>query len=181
MVSPRLRGRLIAYPEEDVATKLSMTRTPKEKLTPLVHTAQNRCFGCGEANPVGLHLDFLMTEGRTVLCDHTVGDLYEGPKGYVHGGLIATLLDETMSKALRAHGIVAMTRHMGVDYLRPVPSTAPIRMEGALLRSEGRKHWVEARIVDGNDTVLAHSKGLFVEVQPRREPFPIKGESSPHG
>lgn len=158
-----------------------MTRSPNEKLTPLLHTAQNRCFGCGDANPVGLHLDFLMAEDRSVVCEHTVGDLYEGPKGYVHGGLIATLLDETMSKALRAHGIVAMTRHMSVDYLRPVPSTEPIRMEGALQRSDGRKHWVEARIVNGSDTVLAHSKGLFVEVLPRREPFPIKGESSPHG
>ena len=158
-----------------------MTRPPDEKLTPLVHTAQNRCFGCGEANPVGLHLDFLTTGDRTVICEHTVGDLYEGPKGYVHGGLIATLLDETMSKALRAHGIVAMTRHMSVDYLRPVPSTSPIRMEGSLQRSDGRKHWVQARIVNGSDIVLAHSTGLFVEVLPRREPFPVKGESSPHG
>lgn len=158
-----------------------MTRSPNEKLTPLAHTAQNRCFGCGPDNPVGLHLEFMLAEDRTVVCQHTVGDLYEGPKGFVHGGMIATLLDETMSKALRAHGIVAMTRHMSVDYLRPVPSTAPIRMEGTLQRSEGRKHWAEARILDGADTVLAYSKGLFVEVLPRREPLPVKGESSPHG
>lgn len=156
-------------------------RTKDEKLTPLAHTAQNRCFGCGEANPVGLHLNFMLAEDRTVVCEHTVGDLYEGPKGYVHGGMIATLLDETMSKAVRAHGLVAMTRHLSVDYLRPVPSTTPIRLEGVLARSEGRKHWVEARLLDEADTVLAHAKGLFVEVLPRREKMQIKGESNPHG
>lgn len=156
-------------------------RTKDEKLTPLAHTAQNRCFGCSEANPVGLHLNFMLAEDRTVVCEHTVGDLYEGPKGYVHGGMIATLLDETMSKAVRAHGLVAMTRHLSVDYLRPVPSTTPIRLEGVLARSEGRKHWVEARLLDEADTVLAHAKGLFVEVLPRREKMQIKGESNPHG
>lgn len=156
-------------------------RTKDEKLTPLAHTAQNRCFGCGEANPVGLHLNFMLAEDRTVVCEHTVGDLYEGPKGYVHGGMIATLLDETMSKAVRAHGLVAMTRHLSVDYLRPVPSTTPIRLEGVLARSEGRKHWVEARLLDEADMVLAHAKGLFVEVLPRREKMQIKGESNPHG
>ncbi|MFP5235424.1 MAG: PaaI family thioesterase [Acidobacteriota bacterium] len=158
-----------------------MTQMGEEKLRPLAHNAQNRCFGCGDANPVGLHLEFMLAESGAVVCNHTVGDLYEGPKGYVHGGLIATLLDETMSKAMRSHGLVAMTRHMSVDYLRPVPSTAPIRLEGALVRSEGRKHWAEARILDASATVLAHAKGLFVEVQPRREkPLPT-GESNPHG
>lgn len=156
-------------------------RPTNEKLTPLEHKAQNRCFGCGDANPVGLHLEFMLTENGTVVCNHTVGDLYEGPQGYVHGGLIATLLDETMSKVMRSHGFVAMTRHMSVDYLRPVPSTAPIRLEGTLVRSEGRKHWAEARILDENEIVLAHAKGLFVEVLPRREkPLP-KAEPNPHG
>ena len=35
-----------------------------EKLTPLAHTAHNRCFGCGPANPAGLHLEFLLAEDR---------------------------------------------------------------------------------------------------------------------
>ena len=157
------------------------TRPKDEHLTPLLHTAQNRCFGCGDANPIGLHLSFMLADDGTVVCMHKVGDLYEGPQGYVHGGMIATLLDETMSKALRAHGLVAMTRHMSVDYLRPVPSAAPIRLEGVLVRSDGRKHWAAARIFDDAGTLLAHAKGLFVEVRPRREKLSIKGESSPHG
>ena len=85
-----------------------------ENLTAMSHNAQNRCFGCGQANPVGLHLEFFMAEDGSVVCPGAVTDAYEGPKGYLHGGIIATLLDETMSKAVRARGFTAMTRHMEV-------------------------------------------------------------------
>ncbi len=141
-----------------------------ENLRPMDHTAQNRCFGCGQANPVGLHLEFLLAEDNSVVCLATIPDLYEGPRGYLHGGIIATLLDETMSKSLRARGVVAMTRHMEVEYLRPVPSRAPIRLEGHVSHNEGRKHWTQARIVDASGAELAKSKGLFVEVNPRHLP-----------
>ncbi len=139
----------------------------QEHLRPMDHTAQNRCFGCGEANAVGLHLEFFLAEDDSVVCFATIPDTYEGPRGFLHGGIIATLLDETMSKSVRARGVVAMTRHMEVDYLRPVPSHAPIRLEGHLSHNEGRKHWVQARIVDAKGNELARSKGLFVEVNPR--------------
>lgn len=138
-----------------------------EKLKPLAHAAQNRCFGCGPANPGGLHLDFLLAADGTVICPATIPTAFEGHPGYLHGGIIATLLDETMSKAVRARGLTAMTRHLEVDYRRPVPSGAPIRMEGRVVRGEGRKHWAEAWILDAEGAGLAHGKGLFIEVRPR--------------
>lgn len=133
-------------------------------LRPLLHRAQNRCFGCGPANSGGLQLDFFLAADRSVVCMPTVTSTFEGHVGLLHGGVIATLLDETMSKAVRARGFVAMTRHMEVDYLRPVPSLAPLRIEGRVTHSEGRKHWSEARIFDAHGKLLAQSKGLFVEV-----------------
>jgi uncharacterized protein (TIGR00369 family) len=143
--------------------------------------AQNRCFGCGVANPHGLHLEFYLTQELHAVCMATVGDSFEGPKGYVHGGIIATLLDETMSKAVRARGLVAMTRHMEVDYQRPVPSTEEIRLEGRVTRNEGRKHWTEASILNGEGKVLAHGKALFIEVKPAPDPDPVKDGPTPHG
>ncbi len=77
-----------------------------------------------------------------------------------------------MSKAVRARGLTAMTRHLEVDYKRPVPSAVPIRMEGRVDRSEGRKHWVEAWIFDENNVMLAQGKGLFVEVRPTKTDSP---------
>ncbi len=151
-----------------------------EHLTPLAHAAPNRCFGCGLDNPTGLRLDFLLADDGTVVCMAQIPDTFEGPRGYVHGGIIATLLDEIMSKAVRSHKIVGMTRHMEVDYKRPVPSCAPIRLEGRVLRSEGRKHWVEATIINAHGTELAHGKALFIEVRPRHEHVVLTGEPTPH-
>jgi len=72
-----------------------------------------------------------------------------------------------MSKAVRALGLRSMTRHMEVDYLLPVPSVKPIRLQGRLIRSEGRKHWVEATLLDAEANILARGKGLFIEVKER--------------
>jgi len=131
----------------------------------MAHSAQNRCFGCGPANPSGLHLEFLLAPDGSVVSMATVTDAFEGPQGYVHGGVIATLLDETMSKAVRARGLTAMTRHMEIDYKRPVPSGVPVRLEGSVVRSEGRKHWTEAAVLNADGTPLAQGKGLFIEVR----------------
>lgn len=138
-----------------------------DNLTPLAHAAQNRCFGCGEANHAGLQLEFLQAPDETVVCPTTVANTFEGHPGYLHGGIIATLLDETMSKAVRAKGLTAMTRHLEIDYRLPVPSSAPIRMEGRMVRSEERKHWAEAHILSDDGRVLARGKGLFIEVKPK--------------
>ena len=130
----------------------------------MVHAAGNRCFGCGPANATGLHLKFLLAEDKSVVCLTTVPEAFEGHPGYLHGGIIATLLDEIMSKSVRARGFTSMTRHMQIDYRRPVPSCAPIRLEGRVVRSEGRKHWAEARILNAQGSVLAEGKGLFIDV-----------------
>ena len=132
--------------------------------TLLTHSAQNNCFGCGQSNPVGLHLRFSQTADHTVFCEVEITHNYEGPPGYLHGGIIATLLDEAMSKANRARGVTAMTRQMQVEYLRPVPSNAPIRIEGRVTRSEGRKHWTEAFIQSAEGSILAHASGLFIAI-----------------
>jgi hypothetical protein len=40
-------------------------------------------------------------------------------------------------------------------------------MEGHVTRSEGRKHWTEARILNAKGALLAHATGLFIEVHAR--------------
>ena len=136
-------------------------------LFPMLYKAQNTCFGCGPANPTGLHLKFFVHADGSVVCPVTVPERFEGLVGYLHGGVIATLLDEIMSKAVRARGLSGMTRHMEIEYLRPVPSKTPLRLEADLTHSEGRKHWVQGRVLNERGTVLARGKGLWVEVRSR--------------
>jgi acyl-coenzyme A thioesterase PaaI-like protein len=65
-----------------------------------------------------------------------------------------------------------MTRNMEVDYLRPVPSGAPIRLEGRVTESHGRKHWAASRILNSDGIELAKGKGLFIEVHTRKPAKP---------
>ncbi len=135
-------------------------------LTPLPRTAENRCFGCGPANPHGLHLEFYLSTDGTVVSMPTLPDSFEGPPGHLHGGIIATLLDEAMSKSLRTHGLLAMTRHMEINYLRPVPTMKPLRIEARRTHYEGKKQYVQAHILSTDGETLATAKGLFIEVKP---------------
>ena len=136
------------------------------KLEPLSHGALNRCFGCGQQNPSGLRLKFFVDEQRTIVCRVRLAKRFEGPPGHAHGGIIATLLDEAMSKANRQFGVLAMTRQMEVEYLKPVPLGVRLLLAGRHSGSLGRKHRCEAEIQNEDGAVLARAKGLFVEVKP---------------
>ncbi|MGH9559952.1 MAG: PaaI family thioesterase [Terracidiphilus sp.] len=136
-------------------------------LKPLAHSSQNQCFGCGPANPTGLRLEFLVAEDGAVVSLPEIPISFEGHPGFLHGGVIATLLDEAMSKAVRALGYPSVTAKLEVDFRRPVPSGVRLRIEGCVVSSEGRKHWTEAVIADANQNILANGKGLFVEIAPR--------------
>jgi uncharacterized protein (TIGR00369 family) len=126
----------------------------------LVH----HCFGCSQENRTGLHLRFQETEDGGVASEFRVARRFEGPPGHVHGGIIATILDEAMGKVNRRKSIVALTRHMSIDYLRPVPLATKLRALGWPVKEEGRKHFHagEIRTLDG--TVLARAKGVFIAV-----------------
>lgn len=142
-------------------------RQQKHKLEPLSHGALNRCFGCGQANRSGLRLKFFVDEEHTIVCRVRLAQRFEGPPGHAHGGIIATLLDEAMSKANRQFGVLAMTRQMEVEYLKPVPLGAPLLLTGRHAEASGIKHFCEARIENAEGVVLASAKALFIAVDPR--------------
>lgn len=132
--------------------------------TPLAHGVQNDCFGCGEENAAGLRLRFFVNEEERVLCHAHLPARFQGPPGHAHGGVIATLLDEAMSKANRRRGIIAMTRHMAIDYRRPVPLESDLVLEGWSESDTGRKHRCSAEVRGADGTILASATGIFVEV-----------------
>ena len=123
------------------------------------------CFGCGPGNPHGLHLRFTLDPlSDSVTAPVQLTELHQGAPGYIHGGLIATILDEAMSKLNRPLGLLAMTRHIEVDYLRPAPIGQPLTLTGRHLRREGRKLFHAAELHDSSGTLLARSTSLWIVV-----------------
>lgn len=137
-------------------------------VTGTIDERANHCFGCGPANPQGLHLVFTTDasnpEAITATAHINLTRLHEGPPGYIHGGIVAALLDEAMSKLNRPLNVLAMTRHMEVDYLRPAPLHQPLLLTSRHLRRQGRKIFHQAEIQSPDGTVLASGKGLFIVV-----------------
>lgn len=146
------------------------------KLERLSHGALNRCFGCGERNKTGLRLRFYVDEEHVIVCRVRLARRFEGPPGHAHGGVIATLLDEAMSKANRQFGVLAMTRQMEVEYLKPVPLGVRLLLTGRHAGAEGRKHSCEAELTNEKGEVLARGKALFIEVDRRMLPKNLRSQ-----
>lgn len=140
------------------------SQRPAPTLTPLAHGALNHCFGCGLSNSSGLRLRFFTDPDSNIVCHLRLAKRFAGPPGHAHGGIIATLLDEAMSKANRARGILAMTRQMEVHYLRPVPLSASLTLTAQHLDTHGRAHHCEARLADASGQILASAHALFIAV-----------------
>jgi uncharacterized protein (TIGR00369 family) len=147
------------------------THTPDHTLD----EQSNHCFACGPANPQGLHLHFTYatdpaTSHPTATATINLTRLHEGPPGHVHGGILATLFDEAMSKLNRPLATLAMTRHMEVDYLRPAPLLHDLILTSTHLRREGRKLFHTAQLRTPEGTLLAIAKGLFIAIEPSHLP-----------
>jgi uncharacterized protein (TIGR00369 family) len=143
-----------------------MNESPTTREKPLAHGTLNGCFGCGDDNDAGLHLQFFVDDEQRILCRVRLARQFQGPPGHAHGGIIATLLDEAMSKANRHRNITAMTRHMSIDYLRPVPLESDLVLEGWSESDldSGRKHRCSAALRNTYGTVLATATGIFIEI-----------------
>ncbi len=137
-------------------------------LTPLLFDDQHNCFGCGAHNRIGMRLRFFVDAEGGVLSTLRLPKRFQGPHGFVHGGVIAAILDEAMSKAIHAsaHGakIMALTRSMETDYLRPTPLGATLTLRGQQDRVEGRKHFCSATVSDAEGHTLARGKALFIAI-----------------
>ena len=125
----------------------------------------NHCFGCGAANPAGMKLTFeLDFDSRRTRGSFTIGPNFAGGGGFVHGGIIAVILDEAMGKLSKLVAESAVTAEMNVDYRKPIPLGKPILVEGWQEEEKGRNRFRVAEIRDPQGNLLARGKARFVVV-----------------
>lgn len=77
------------------------------------------CFGCGKENEAGLQLEFEMRSDGKLRTRFTPRPIHVGWEGVLHGGLMATLLDEVMLAYLYHHGVDAVTAELSVRFRQP--------------------------------------------------------------
>jgi len=124
----------------------------------------------GPGNPVAPPMEAFSTPDGRATGRVTLGKPHEGPPGLVHGGVVATLLDHVLARAVRAAGRGGLTATLTVTYRRPVQLGVPLVAIAEIGTTEGRRTTATARLVadDAPGSTLAEAEGLFVALRPER-------------
>lgn len=88
--------------------------------------------------------------------------VHEGPAGWMHGGLIAMLLDEFLGLAQGELGPnPGNTGTLSIRYVAPTPLDVPLRLIARSARQEGRKRFLTGEIW-ANDVQTATAEAIFI-------------------
>ena len=123
------------------------------------------CFACGMENPIGLKL-VMYADPQTgqVVCDYNVPKIYEGYPGVVHGGIVAALLDEVISRVYMVgdHNRFMYTAKLTSRFRKHVPVEQPLHMVGSFIKDRGRTAEAEAKIFGPDGELLAEGEALLI-------------------
>lgn len=123
------------------------------------------CFVCGQANPLGLNLAF-STDGREVTGRFTPRPEHAGFQNTLHGGLIATVLDEVMVWACGVGaGRLAYCAELNVRFQLPARPGLELVVSGALANNRrNRLFEAKAELRDPDGRLLASATGKYLPV-----------------
>ena len=131
---------------------------------PLPHT--RGCFVCGLHNPFGLKLSF-EADGAIVTARYVPRPEHSGFQNTIHGGIIATVLDEIM---VWACGIqtqrFAYCAELTVRYANPVrPGEDLLLVAGPIVNRKNRLFEASGELRDSSDAVLASATGKYIPIK----------------
>jgi len=123
------------------------------------------CFVCGKKNLAGLKLEFHENQQNGEVEAEIVFPAHlQGWQDTVHGGLLATVLDETMIKAAAAAGSKCVTAEITVKYKKPAFTGKTYQAHGKLLQMRGRIVTAESRICDASGQIYAQAVGKLFKI-----------------
>ncbi len=148
----KLRFPIVLFPSSVAAMK------------ELPHTQS--CFVCGESNPIGFNLRS-ETDGRIVRMHFVPKHEHVGFAGIVHGGLIATLLDEVMVWACAVQTRrFAFCAELNVRYLEPLrPGERTVLTAELISNRRDRVFEAQAEIASESGVVFAKATGKYLPVK----------------
>ncbi len=126
------------------------------------------CFVCGLENPIGLHLHLYQTAPDEIETTFTAPEHFQGYPGVLHGGIVASILDEVSGRAHMGSDPAAprfmFTGRMEVKYRKNVPIGQPLKIIGKAGKSKGKTAEAWAGIYDQSGELLAEATTLLIDV-----------------
>jgi acyl-coenzyme A thioesterase PaaI-like protein len=126
--------------------------------------SDNYCFVCGQNNPRGLKISVRYREAD--LAAETQLSLpkeYQGWADVIHGGILATLLDEMMAHAVWHFAGPGLTLSLEVRFHAPLKPDEPILVRGVLQSQNGSRRLAAGEIIRlADNTRIASGKSRFL-------------------
>jgi len=120
------------------------------------------CFACGKENPIGLKLEFKVDENGcyTTFIPKREHQSYDGR---MHGGLISTLLDETMGNYIHLYEKkIAYTAKMEVRFRQPVFIGEEIKVIAQVKKRKGRLIEMTGKIMNRDGSIAAEADAKMI-------------------
>lgn len=130
--------------------------------------ADHNCFACGGENPIGMRLHIELGEG-SARAAWTAGDDYVGWSDKVHGGIIATLLDEVMAWAPSSYDSWAVTAEMSVRYRSPAMPGEELQATGRVTERRRRIYEVTGEVRGADGRLIAEGRGRYLGASPAQK------------
>jgi len=127
------------------------------------YSSYQQCFVCGQHNEHGLRTRY-RREGDRIVTEFTGQPRHQGFPGVVHGGLISSLLDETMGRTALFERAWVMTGRLEVRYRRPAPIGEPLTVSAWPTRVRGMSVESRGEVRGPAGELLADGKGLFLKI-----------------
>jgi uncharacterized protein (TIGR00369 family) len=124
----------------------------------------SECFVCGENNQCGLKARFFVHDDGSVESSYIAEERFVGYADILHGGILASLLDEVMIKAVLKDMKLAVTASMEVKFKHPVMVGQKINLVGRVINRKHRIFKTEGTAeVDGK--IVASATGVYIEAK----------------
>lgn len=124
------------------------------------------CYACGEKNDRGLHMEF-RRKGDRAICEYTPCDYQQGYPGRMHGGIVATLIDEAMGWAVYGAKQWGATARLSVRFRRPVRLDETLHVEAWVTHNRSKLIELRAEVRNTGGVLLADGEGTFMKLDDR--------------
>jgi uncharacterized protein (TIGR00369 family) len=126
------------------------------------------CYVCGRDNPFGLKVRFRWVNGE-VQTTFIADEHRCSYKGVVHGGVLSSLLDETMGWAPAFHKkLFCSTAELKIRFLQPAPVERLLIVTGRMTEDRKRIWEAEGEVRGDDGTVYAKGWGKYVPMTPEQ-------------
>lgn len=126
------------------------------------------CFACGLGNSFGLKARFYETAAGELIGRFRPAEEHQGYPGRLHGGLISTILDEVLARAImvgRPDEAWGVTAELSVKFRQPVPLDAECQVIGRVIAERGRIFEAAGELVLANGEVAASATGRYFRMK----------------